>query len=195
MSKDQVEKYLEEKAKQAVAPYKPVWERMADYNAKENPQPGAEKHLFISDENSKDPVDFTRQIMLGRQFERSEIENILAPKASRSEKKTRISVLPLDLLAEFVAPAYEEGIDKYERESWRKGFLVSEMVDACFRHIVAFFWDGEDLDPEPSALKHKKHHLGAAVFCLLSILWTLKTRPELDDRPNKKPAAAFKPGI
>jgi len=53
------------------------------------------------------------------------------------------------------------------------------------RHIIVFFWLREDWDPDAEKLGVKKHHLGGAIFSLLSILWTLETRPELDDRPGK----------
>jgi hypothetical protein len=106
-----------------------------------------------------------------------------APKNNLTEKKARMSLLPMDLLRKHLVPAYEEGVVKYERESWRQGFEVSVMVDACMRHIEEFFWQGENIDPDAP---NGKHHLGGAIFCLLSILHTMDTRPELDDRYKKR---------
>lgn len=103
----------------------------------------------------------------------------IAPKNATQEGKARMSLIPKDILREFVVPAYEEGILKYERDSWRRGFKVSEMMDACERHMEAFFEQCEDMDPDAVV---PKHHLGGAIFSLLSALHTLKYHPELDDR-------------
>lgn len=84
---------------------------------------------------------------------------------------------------EFLPPAYEEGLIKYERESWRRGFKVSKMFEAATRHLIAFQYYGENLDPEAiEKFGIEKHHLAGAIFSLLSILHTMKYRPELDDR-------------
>ena len=100
-----------------------------------------------------------------------------APKNNIQENKPRPSLIPLDVLIKHLCPAYEEGIPKYYRESWRKGFQTSVMIDAALRHITEFFWNGKDIDEESG-----KHHLAGAIFSLISILHTLDTRPELDDR-------------
>ena len=107
-----------------------------------------------------------------------------APKNNAKEGKPRASLIPWDILLEYLCPAYEEGIIKYVRESWREGFKVTDMYDALQRHLTAFFFDREDYDPDAAKLGVKKHHLAGAMFCILSILWTLKTHPELDDRPK-----------
>ena len=100
-----------------------------------------------------------------------------------------MSLLPLDVYAKYQVPAYLEGLQKYSRESWRAGFPVSVMIDALLRHITAFYYHGEDFDPEAEErFGIKKHHIGAAMFCLTSIAHTLETRPDLDDRPSKKDA-------
>lgn len=108
-----------------------------------------------------------------------------APKNFAVEGKPRPTLLPLDVLMKYLTPAYEEGVKKYVRESWRGGFELSVLGDALLRHFIAFFYQGEDWDPDAAQLGIKKHHLGGALFCLLSMLWTLETRPELDDRAPK----------
>ncbi len=105
-----------------------------------------------------------------------------APKNNIQEGKPRLSLLPLDLLEKYLVPAYEEGVIKYERESWRGGFHTSVLVDAALRHLTEFFWLNEDTDPDSPT---GKHHLAGVLFCCLSILNTLETRPELDDRPGR----------
>ncbi|MHA1621616.1 MAG: dATP/dGTP diphosphohydrolase domain-containing protein [Candidatus Heimdallarchaeaceae archaeon] len=102
-----------------------------------------------------------------------------APKNNIEEGKPRPTLLPMDVLLKYLCPAYEEGVIKYERESWREGFTVSVMVDAALRHITEFYWGGENIDKKSIT---NKHHLAGAIFSLLSILHTLDNRPELDDR-------------
>jgi len=111
----------------------------------------------------------------------------IAPKNNEKENKPQPSLIPMDLLIEFLEPAYRIGIKKYYRESWRKGFSTTTMFDALQRHLTKFFYEGEEFDRE-SFDKYgiKCSHLGSALFCILSILNTLKTKPELDDRFIKK---------
>lgn len=107
-----------------------------------------------------------------------------APKNNVQEGKARLSLLPLDVLSKYLVPAYEEGIKKYQRESWRGGFHTSVMIDTALRHIEDFYWKGADVDVDSST---GKHPLTGAIFCLISILHALDTRPELDDRILKEP--------
>ena len=109
-------------------------------------------------------------------------ENMPAPKNNKEEKKAEMSLLPLDVLADMLCPAYEEGVEKYERESWREGFQTSILMDACLRHLKAFYYNREDFDPE----RPEKHHLGAALFCLISMYHSWENYPEMDDRPLNK---------
>ena len=110
-----------------------------------------------------------------------------APKDNKKENKHDMSLLPLDLLTELLCPAYEVGIKKYWRDSWREGFKSTIMFAACLRHMTAFFFKGEDYDPD--ALKNQKikvHHLGSAIFCLISMYDSWKNHPELDNRRKYK---------
>lgn len=106
------------------------------------------------------------------------------PKNNAKEGKARPSLLPMDILVKYLCPAYEEGILKYKRESWREGFVISDMVDAALRHICEFYWSGKDFDEDAAKLGVKKHHLAGAIFSLLSILHSLEHYPDLDDRPG-----------
>ncbi len=108
-----------------------------------------------------------------------------APKNTLLENKSKTSLLPFDILQELLTPAYFEGTLKYERESWRLGFPASKMMDACLRHLIKFYYEGEDFDKETKEqFNIEKHHLGAAIFCLLSMYWSIKVDKELDDRPK-----------
>jgi len=106
-----------------------------------------------------------------------------APKNYIEEGKAQMSLLPFDVLRKYIVPAYEEGILKYDRESWRKGFNTSVLIDAATRHLEEFYYQGKDFDFSSPT---NKHHLSGVVFCCLSLLYSLERFPELDDRPCKK---------
>lgn len=108
-----------------------------------------------------------------------------APKNNEQEDKPQMSLIPDDLLRDFLEPAYREGLIKYSRESWRKGFLATVMMDALKRHLTKWFYEGEEFDPDAEKLGIKKHHLGGALFCLLCLCDMVKNHPELDDRRCK----------
>ncbi len=109
-----------------------------------------------------------------------------APKNNVAESKPQVSLIPMDIIVPMLEPAYREGIIKYQRESWRMGFNATVMYDALMRHLNAWFFDLENFDPEPKE-KHNidKHHLGAAMFCLINLYVTDQKFPHLDDRPLK----------
>lgn len=110
----------------------------------------------------------------------TEGENGAAPKIVKD--KPSPSLIPWDILDEFVEPAYQEGIIKYVRESWRRGFKILDLIDALERH-KGHFMAGQDYDQEAKEVYGiDKHHLAAMVFCCLSALHTLKYHPELDNR-------------
>ena len=92
--------------------------------------------------------------------------NEQAPKNHLQENKAQMSLLPLDLLGAILEPAYREGLIKYYRESWRKGFKTSVMMDAALRHLEIYFYKGENFDDEAVQLGIPKTHLGAALFCI-----------------------------
>jgi len=93
-----------------------------------------------------------------------------------------MSLIPLDLLMDLLPPAYEEGIVKYYRDSWREGFPISIMHDALLRHLTAFIYKCEDYDPESIDMNIKKLHLGGVIFTAICMYDTIKNHPEMDDR-------------
>lgn len=106
-----------------------------------------------------------------------------APKNNLAEKKPLPNLIPMDILMKYLEPAYQEGILKYSRESWRGGFKTSVCIDSARRHIYAFYYGGQDMDPD--SLVDNKHHLAAAIFWLTCNLQSMDARPELDDRWSK----------
>lgn len=112
-------------------------------------------------------------------------EKLTAPKNNEQENKPQMSLIPDDLLRDFLEPAYREGLIKYHRESWRLGFKSSVMVDALKRHLTQWFHEGQELDEDALKLGIEKHHLGGALFCLLCLCDTVQNHPELDNRRCK----------
>ena len=95
-----------------------------------------------------------------------------APKDDVKDHKPDLSLLPMDVLGTELLKAYEEGVIKYARDSWRMGFDFSQMVAGARRHIDAFWEFGEDLDPDAVRISGiDKHHLAGAIFCLVSLIY------------------------
>lgn len=68
------------------------------------------------------------------------------------------------------------GAKKYEAHNWRKGFIWSRPLSACFRHLYAFM-RGEDRDPETGLL-----HLAHAACCIMFLVEFYVTKKGVDDR-------------
>jgi hypothetical protein len=83
------------------------------------------------------------------------------------------------------AHAMMDGAKKYGPYNWRdKPVLASIYVDACFRHIEAWF-DGEETAEDSGV-----HHLGHAMSCLAILLDAQETDGLVDDRPIRASAAS-----
>jgi len=91
--------------------------------------------------------------------------------------------LPLITIVKYLSPAYQEGVLKYYRESWRCGFPITVLLGALQRHFLAHL-NGEIFDIETiETFKIKKTHIGAVLFCLLSLYHTIRIYPgKYDDR-------------
>lgn len=99
------------------------------------------------------------------------------PKDLLGMKKVSITKVPATALAH-CAHAMMNGADKYGAYNWRdKAVYASIYVDACFRHLTAWF-EGEEI-----ATDSKVHHLGHAMACLAIILDAKETGNLIDDRP------------
>ncbi len=114
-----------------------------------------------------------------------------APKNDGIEKKPDMSLLPMDLLEE-VAKAYEYGLAKYSRNSWRGGFEQHKNQAAALRH-AADYWDkGELYDQDAFDRRGMKvMHPAMVIFNMLCIIDSIKNHPELDTRHRKTKSDAF----
>ncbi len=77
---------------------------------------------------------------------------------------------------EELAKVLSFGAQKYAEHNWRKGIKLSRLLAAARRHINAIS-KGEDLDNE-TGLQHAAH----AMCCMMFVIWTLKNKPDMDDR-------------
>lgn len=70
------------------------------------------------------------------------------------EGKDLISLVPASTF-KAVAKTMAYGMGKYPPHNWRQGMEWSRVINATFRHLLAFN-EGEDIDPE-SKLPHLFH--------------------------------------
>lgn len=91
--------------------------------------------------------------------------------------KAPLSKLPFAALKE-VAQVHRYGDARYGMGNWRKGQPFSVLSDSMLRHWEAWFFDGEENNPE-SGIHHLAH---AAWNCLVLVYEVIFYRAELDDR-------------
>ena len=102
-----------------------------------------------------------------------------SPGLQNDNAKSRVDLLDPDFLLA-VGDALRFGAEKYKEHggssNWRRGINISRLVASALRHLLAIM-RGEDIDSE-SGLPHTAH-LGC---CVQFLHWTLKHKPEFDDR-------------
>lgn len=94
------------------------------------------------------------------------------------QDKPRMELLDGEFLEE-VAKVLTFGAKKYAPHNWRGGIALGRLLGAAGRHLYSFI-RGESVDAE-TGLSHLAH----CTCCLMFAYWTLKHRPELDDRYKK----------
>lgn len=103
--------------------------------------------------------------------------------------KPRMDLIDSGALVE-LAKVLEFGARKYAENNWRKGIKLSRLTAASMRHLTEIM-DGQNLDEE-TGLQHAGHLMCCAMF----LVWTIKNRPDMDDRwrpePKAKPATRRK---
>ncbi len=93
--------------------------------------------------------------------------------------KAKWSLLPMHLL-EGVVRVLEFGAKKYAEWNWAKGGPWSTPFNSAQRHLLQFYWKGENNDPETGL-----HHLDHAITNLLFLRHYFDTYKDGDDRPVK----------
>ena len=101
--------------------------------------------------------------------------NVNSGGTKSDEDKPRVDLLDAEFLEE-MGKVMGHGAKKYSPSNWRGGIAISRFIASSLRHILAIM-RGEDIDSE-SNLSHAAHLGCNAQF----LNWTLKHKPELDDR-------------
>lgn len=99
--------------------------------------------------------------------------------ARANQGKVSLSLVPLHLLAG-VARVFMYGRLKYASWNWAKGMKWSTAMDCTFRHLIKWWFLGEECDEESG-----EHHLDHAICNLLMLRHYIKTYTLGDDRPPK----------
>jgi hypothetical protein len=100
--------------------------------------------------------------------------------AMKGVKLARYDLIPVKAL-KAVAEHYGRTAKKYPPNNWRKGFEWSKSYSALVRHLTQW-WDGEDLDVDPS-WPEGSPHLAAVAWHALTLLEYALTGTGVDDRP------------
>jgi nucleoside 2-deoxyribosyltransferase len=91
-----------------------------------------------------------------------------------NEGKPKWSLIDFDSL-EGIVRVLEYGTKKYEKDNWKKGMPVSEVLESLLRHVFAIL-RGEEKDKE-SGLPHIWHVQTNAMF----VDYMIKNKPEFND--------------
>ncbi|MGY3278184.1 dATP/dGTP diphosphohydrolase domain-containing protein [Bradyrhizobium sp. S3.7.6] len=101
------------------------------------------------------------------------------PKDRFGIRKVSLSKVPAVAIAH-EAHAMMDGAEKYGPFNWRENAIITSIyIDACRRHIDAYYDAREQCAPDSEA-----HHLGHARACLGIILDAEATGNLIDDRPK-----------
>lgn len=96
-----------------------------------------------------------------------------------NENKRKWSMVDFESL-EGMVKVLENGALKYNRDNWKKGMPVTEVIESLLRHTFTLL-KGEENDKE-SGLSHISHIQCNAMF----IDYILRNKPEFNDLPNNK---------
>lgn len=91
------------------------------------------------------------------------------------QNKPKVSLIPEEAILG-MAKAFTYGAEKYQAHNFRKGILYSRLLDATYRHLLAFS-TGEDVDTESL-----NEHIDHAMASLAMLKFMTKNVPEMDDR-------------
>lgn len=101
------------------------------------------------------------------------------PKKAFGLLKPCLHYVPMNVMLA-VAKVFELGASKYGLKNWRRQPVdVSTYYSAANRHLIAFFEQGQDVDPESG-----QSHLAHVVACCLIVMDGLERESLIDDRQN-----------
>jgi hypothetical protein len=99
--------------------------------------------------------------------------------ARRNSGKVSISLLPLHLLGG-CARVLMGGVIKYREWNWARGMKWSVCFDCTMRHLIKWWYLGEDIDKESG-----EHHLDHVMANLFFLRHYVTNHKDGDDRPPK----------
>lgn len=102
--------------------------------------------------------------------------------ARANKGKISLSLIPFHLLGG-LARVFMGGKMKYAEWNWAKGMAWSSCMDCTLRHLIKWWFLGEECDPESG-----EHHLDHVLANILMLKHYTKVYPEGDNRP---PASAM----
>lgn len=85
--------------------------------------------------------------------------------------KGRYDLIPYDVIHE-LAKHYELGMERYGAYNWQKGIPTSSTLDSALRHTSQFAQGFTN-----------ENHLISAIWNLITLYWTMKNKPEMNDLP------------
>ncbi len=100
--------------------------------------------------------------------------------ARANSGKVSMALVPLHLLAG-VARVFMGGKMKYAPWNWAKGMPYSTCFDCTMRHMIKWWYTGEELDAESG-----EHHIDHAICNLLMLKHYMSSFTEGDDRPSQE---------
>lgn len=149
-----------------------------DYGLEDNEMPPSLIDLNL-DEEPEEKLDALKE-----QTQKVKDTN---PKDAVGTKKAPISTVSHAVVAE-LGLAMLEGARKYGRHNYRiKGVRASVYRDALWRHIMAWYDFGQDIDPDSGL-----HHLSKAIACLMVLRDAQLADNWVDDRPPPLPIELLK---
>lgn len=106
------------------------------------------------------------------------------PKDKFGKAKVPMSAVSPTAIA-YEALAMADGIEKYGKTNWRENDVIASIyVDACIRHLQAWYDSREEFSADTVAKGRPIHHLGHARACLGIIIDALEGGNLIDDRPT-----------
>lgn len=103
------------------------------------------------------------------------VDDSISTGVKHDSGKPDMTMIPFQALEE-VAKVMMFGKEKYGRDNWKAGITTTRLSAAALRHLGQWC-DGIDLDKESN-----ENHIAHAAANLLMLLWTIKNKPEMDDR-------------
>jgi hypothetical protein len=113
------------------------------------------------------------------QYAEGDINSDAKGSGARANKgKISLSLIPFHLLGG-LSRVFMGGKLKYAEFNWAKGMPWNTCMDCTLRHLLKWWFMGEDIDEESG-----EHHLSHVLANILMLIHYTKAYPEGDNRPK-----------